>query len=105
MDRGPHFRFLRIEKISFHRKVIPPQTQRMPEKAGSGGTLIYMSIYIWFQSDIKSVKIATDLNFFLIKSLYLPHDRKNMQKNLAIFFGTPNREKLILTYIWTGSVL
>ena len=46
-----------------------------------------------------------DLKIFLIESLYLPHDGKNTEKNLAIFFGTPNRKTLILAYIWTGSVL
>ena len=66
---------------------------------------VSLYIYIYPRSDIKSGKNATDLKFFLIESLYVPHDRKNTQKNLAIFFGTPNRETLILAYIWTSSVL
>ena len=47
---------------------------------------IYIYIYMCVQSDIKSGKNATDLKFFLIESLYLPHDGKNTQKKFSDFF-------------------
>ena len=66
---------------------------------------IYIYIYIYVRSSIKSGENATNLKFFLIESLYLPHDRKNTHKKSDDFFWYPKSRKTDLPDIYTGSVM
>ena len=55
------------------------------------------------QSSIKSGEYATNLNFFLIESLYLPHDGKNTQKNRTIFLVPEIAKNRFARYLYRFS--